>query len=185
MVLDQAGKTALFSNRPIASICRRDHLLLVEFRHSTVSARKATFPCGRTRLAAKRFFGARRRPDPFRPPSPPIWNPRHFRDSARQALFKCEPVAWWRCGVLKEGKPDVRHTWPVLPPTHTAASPRDSSLRSHRLSERCVDSWKSGWQLWLDRNRPRERPGWWANFKASPDFYRDTAFARPKFAFNS
>jgi len=48
------------------------------------------------------------------------------------------------------------------------------------ISERCVDSWKSGWQLWLDRKLAPRTTRLIANSQSVADFYGQVGFPRDK-----
>jgi glycosyltransferase involved in cell wall biosynthesis len=66
--------------------------------------------------------------------------------------FKFDPVALWRLRrLLRDWQPHILHTW-----LFAANAYGRLAVGRHRrckviVSERCVDSWKSDWQLWLDR----------------------------------
>src|SRR5436190_20818472 len=52
---------------------------------------------------------------------------------------------------LRENPPDVLHTWLFAANAYgRMAAPKGLAVRKV-VSERCVDSWKARWQLWLDR----------------------------------
>jgi glycosyltransferase involved in cell wall biosynthesis len=48
------------------------------------------------------------------------------------------------------------------------------------VSERCVDSWKSGWQLWLDRRLDRRTDAMTTNAESVADFYVGLGINRQK-----
>ena len=48
------------------------------------------------------------------------------------------------------------------------------------VSERCVDTWKSGWQLWLDRKLIPQTTHMIGNSQAVSDFYREVGIPREK-----
>jgi glycosyltransferase involved in cell wall biosynthesis len=50
------------------------------------------------------------------------------------------------------------------------------------VSERCVDSWKSGWQLWLDRQLAGRTTRLVGNSQSVADFYRDLGVPADKLA---
>lgn len=66
--------------------------------------------------------------------------------------WKCDPLAWVRLRrLLRSTRPDLLHTWLFAANAYgRLALPRQRQTRCI-VSERCVDSWKAGWQLWLDR----------------------------------
>lgn len=66
--------------------------------------------------------------------------------------FKFDPWAWHRLKrELQRQKPDILHTWLFAANAYgRMALPANTSVR-RIVSERCVDSWKSRWQIWIDR----------------------------------
>ena len=88
--------------------------------------------------------------------------------------WKLDPGARQRLRrALRQFQPDIVHTWLfagnsygrlALPP-----SPRPRVI----VSERCVDSWKSGWQLWLDRKLAGVTDRIVGNSQSVVDFYRE------------
>ncbi len=88
--------------------------------------------------------------------------------------FKCDPIAFGRLRrLLKQWQPDVLHTWLFAANAYgrLAAGPRPQFPIV--VSERCVDSWKSGWQLWLDRKLAPRTTRLVGNSNSVADFYRD------------
>lgn len=88
--------------------------------------------------------------------------------------WKCDPFAWRRLrGWLKHVKPDVVHTWLFAANAYgrlaAAAVPNASVI----ISERCVDSWKAGWQHWLDRKLLPGTDRVIGNSRSVVDFYRE------------
>lgn len=53
--------------------------------------------------------------------------------------------------ALAEFRPDIVHTWLFAAHVYGRLSLPRSPRPRVVVSERCVDSWKSGWQFWLDR----------------------------------
>ncbi|QDT56025.1 Putative glycosyltransferase EpsD [Caulifigura coniformis] len=52
---------------------------------------------------------------------------------------------------LRENPPDILHSWLFAANAYgRLATPRRRAFKTV-VSERCVDSWKASWQLWLDR----------------------------------
>ncbi len=88
--------------------------------------------------------------------------------------FKCDPLAWWKLRrFLRDQKPDVLHTWLFAGNAYgrLAAGPHPSCPVV--VSERCVDSWKSGWQLWLDRRLAGRTTRLVGNSQSVAGFYRN------------
>jgi len=97
--------------------------------------------------------------------------------------FKCDPIAFARLRrLLKELQPDVLHTWLFAANAYgrLAAGPRPRFPIV--VSERCVDSWKSGWQLWLDRKLAPRTTRLVGNSQSVADFYRDLGLPDAKLA---
>lgn len=82
---------------------------------------------------------------------------------------------------IQEFRPDV-----VLSGLFAAnASVRLATWRLHPrpvtiISERCVDSWKAGWQLWLDRRLQKRTDCLVANSQSVSGFYAAQGFPRDK-----
>ena len=53
---------------------------------------------------------------------------------------------------LDEVRPDLLHTWLFAANAYGRLARRASPATRVIVSERCVDTWKSRWQLWLDRH---------------------------------
>jgi glycosyltransferase involved in cell wall biosynthesis len=68
--------------------------------------------------------------------------------------LRIDPIALWRLrSLVGAEQPDIIHSWIFAANAYarlvTGGRPRPKII----ISERCVDSWKSGWQLWLDRRQ--------------------------------
>ncbi len=97
--------------------------------------------------------------------------------------LKFDPCALWRLRqTIKEIDPDILHTWLF------AANSYGRLIAGKRLrpkvivSERCVDSWKAGWQLWLDRQQIPRTTRLIGNSNAVVDFYAEHGFPRDRMA---
>jgi glycosyltransferase involved in cell wall biosynthesis len=95
--------------------------------------------------------------------------------------WKLDLGAWQRLKrVLAEFRPDVVHTWLFAANAYGRLSlPRQPRLRVI-VSERCVDSWKSGWQLWLDRRLAAVADRIVGNSQSVVDFYAQQGIPREK-----
>ena len=63
-----------------------------------------------------------------------------------------DPSSFWRLRrELKRLQPDILHTWLFAANSYGRLCAGVVPHAKIVVSERCVDSWKSGWQLWLDR----------------------------------
>lgn len=97
--------------------------------------------------------------------------------------FKCDPVAYWKLRkLISDWRPDVLHTWLFAANSYgrLAAGPRPPCPIV--VSERCVDSWKSGWQLWLDRRLAKRTTRLVGNSQSVANFYRDLGLPPDKLA---
>lgn len=91
--------------------------------------------------------------------------------------LKGDPLALWKLRrLIRDLRPDVLHTWLFA----ANAYGRLAVGRRHRpnvvISERCVDTWKSGWQLALDRRLIPRTDRLVANSDSVAGFYRDRGF---------
>ena len=95
--------------------------------------------------------------------------------------WKFDPGALWRLKkILDAERPDILHAWLFA----ANASARLLAGRAPRprviVSERCVDTWKSGWQLWIDRRQISRTARLVGNSQAVADFYRQVGFPGEK-----
>ena len=97
--------------------------------------------------------------------------------------FKCDPLAWWKLRrLLSDWKPDVLHTWLFAANSYGRLAAGARPAFPVVVSERCVDSWKSGWQLWLDRHLAGRTTRLVGNSQSVADFYRDLGAPAEKLA---
>jgi glycosyltransferase involved in cell wall biosynthesis len=110
-----------------------------------------------------------------------------YADTLQQAgisvdiLGKCwkfDPAALWKLRrVLRDWRPDVVSTW--LFAANAYGRLATTGLRHQPrmvISERCVDSWKSGWQLRLDRMLASRTDLLIANSDSVAQFYSQRGF---------
>ena len=87
---------------------------------------------------------------------------------------KFDPSSFWRLRTeLQRLKPDILHTWLFAANSYgrlCAGVVPDAKIV---VSERCVDSWKAGWQRWLDRRLIDRTDRMVGNSQGVVDFYRD------------
>jgi glycosyltransferase involved in cell wall biosynthesis len=97
--------------------------------------------------------------------------------------FKCDPLAFWKLRrLVLAWKPDVVHTWLFAANSYGRLAAGARPPCPIVVSERCVDSWKSGWQLWLDRRLANRTARLVGNSQAVADFYRDLGLPVDKLA---
>lgn len=95
--------------------------------------------------------------------------------------FKADPVAWSRLRrVVRRLRPDVMHTWLFAANAYGRLAASGDEAPAVIVSERCVDSWKSGWQLWLDRQLVRRTAALVGNSESVAEFYRQQGIPADK-----
>lgn len=83
---------------------------------------------------------------------------------------------------LQQRQPHVLHTWLFAANAYgRLALPRKDAPKVI-VSERCVDSWKAGWQLWLDRKLIPKTDLLVGNSQAVADFYQSVGVPREQLA---
>jgi len=91
--------------------------------------------------------------------------------------FRCDPFALLRLKkLLQNRRPDVLHTWMFSANAYGRLAAGSKPNYRVIVSERCVDSWKSGWQLNLDRYLRQRTDRLLANSEAVSEFYRDVGY---------
>ena len=78
--------------------------------------------------------------------------------------------------LLKVVQPDILHSWIFAANSYGRLVAGKAYKPRVIVSERCVDSWKSGWQLWLDRRQISRTTRLLGNSQSVGDFYRNTGF---------
>jgi len=80
--------------------------------------------------------------------------------------------------TLRENSPDILHTWLFAANAYgRLATPKRRSFRTV-VSERCVDSWKARWQLWLDRRLLARTDVLLGNSESVAKFYEEQGIPR-------
>ena len=77
---------------------------------------------------------------------------------------------------LSEKKPDILHGWLFSGNAYARLAAGSHPDYAVVISERCVDSWKSGWQLWLDRKLIPRADRLVANSTPVAEFYQQLGF---------
>ena len=93
--------------------------------------------------------------------------------------WKFDPFTFWRLRkLIQSEQPDILHTWLFAPNAYARLIV--GRRMSHRpkivVSERCVDVWKSGWQLWLDQKLIGRTDRLIGNSHAVAEFYRSIGY---------
>jgi glycosyltransferase involved in cell wall biosynthesis len=78
---------------------------------------------------------------------------------------------------IREHRPDIVHSWLFAANSAVRMAVPSRSPIKVVVSERCVDSWKSSWQLWLDRRLARRTDHLVGNSQSVVDFYRAQGIA--------
>jgi len=89
--------------------------------------------------------------------------------------FKLDPMALLRLrSLIRSLKPDIVHSWLFAANAYARlVAPSLANGPKILVAERCVDSWKSGWQLWLDRKLIGRTDRLAANAESVAEFYRN------------
>ena len=75
-------------------------------------------------------------------------------------------------GWLRDVQPDVIHTWLFAANAYGRLAAGSAPQAKIVVSERCVDTWKTGWQLWLDRRLAGRTDRLVGNSQSVVEFYR-------------
>lgn len=87
---------------------------------------------------------------------------------------KFDPTSFWRLRKeLKRLQPEILHTWLFAANSYGRLCASAVPGMKVVVSERCVDSWKAGWQLWLDRRLIGRTDRLVGNSQSVVDFYRE------------
>jgi glycosyltransferase involved in cell wall biosynthesis len=80
--------------------------------------------------------------------------------------------------ILRENPPHILHTWLFAANAYgRLAAPKGRDFKTV-VSERCVDSWKARWQLWLDHRLIGRTDTLLANSESVATFYADQGVPR-------
>ncbi|MGQ0637367.1 MAG: glycosyltransferase [Planctomycetaceae bacterium] len=86
--------------------------------------------------------------------------------------FKFDPVAFLRLKrLLRADPPDILHTWLFAANAYGRLAAGPEPPFPVLVSERCVDTWKAGWQLWLDRKLAPRTTRLIGNSRSVAEFY--------------
>jgi glycosyltransferase involved in cell wall biosynthesis len=75
--------------------------------------------------------------------------------------------------LINDRQPDILHTWLFAANSFGRMAVGKSNKPHVIVSERCVDTWKAKWQLWLDRKLIKKTTHLVGNSQAVADFYQD------------
>lgn len=89
-----------------------------------------------------------------------------------QKRFRFDPLTWWRLRrLLKQLRPDIVQSYLFAANSYVRLPGIGSKDVRVIVSERCVDSWKSGWQLAIDRQLKNRMHALTANSNSVAKFY--------------
>jgi glycosyltransferase involved in cell wall biosynthesis len=91
--------------------------------------------------------------------------------------FRFDPFVHRRLQqLLAELKPDLLHTWLFAGNAYGRLAAGPNPRYPVIVSERCVDTWKARWQLWVDRKLAPRTTRLIGNSQSVADFYRNQGF---------
>ncbi len=86
--------------------------------------------------------------------------------------WKYDPLAWWQLRRhIARLKPDLVQTWMFTANAYGRTAARSAGVKRIVASERCVDVWKAGIQLTIDRRLARRTDAIIANSRGVKEFY--------------
>lgn len=96
--------------------------------------------------------------------------------------WKLDPSAYWRLRrLMKELKPDIVHTWLFAANSYGRQAAMSAGVKHIVAGERCVDPWKGGWQLAIDRVLARSTERIVTNSTGVKEFYASRGIPAEKF----
>lgn len=96
--------------------------------------------------------------------------------------WKFDPFAYQRLAkVVQTLKPDIVHTWLFAGNSYGRLAASRAKVPVIVAGERCVDPWKSKWQLWIDRQQLSVTDCVATNTSAVTDFYQSKGLPTEKF----
>ncbi|MCG6154725.1 glycosyltransferase [Rubinisphaera margarita] len=92
--------------------------------------------------------------------------------------LRVDPVTHGRLRqVIRRFRPDIVHSWLFSANTHVRMLHSRRSTWKCVVAERCVDSWKASWQLFLDRRLKTSMDAMVVNSESVAEFYRELGVA--------
>src|SRR5262245_27857652 len=86
--------------------------------------------------------------------------------------WKFDPLSYWRLRkLMKTLRPDIVHTWLFAANAYGRQAAYSAGVPHIVAGERCVDPWKSAWQLAIDRALARCTERIVTNSTGVKDFY--------------
>ncbi len=91
--------------------------------------------------------------------------------------FKFDPIVMYRLRkIIQDWQPDIVHSWMFTASSYTRLVTGNKTTPKVIVSERCVDSWKSGWQLKLDSKQIDRTTLLVGNSKPVVEFYENLGY---------
>lgn len=95
--------------------------------------------------------------------------------------WKYDPIAWWQLRAhIRKLQPELVQTWLFAGNAYGRTAAWSAGVNKVVASERCVDSWKSGYQLAIDRRLARRTDAVIVNSRGVERFYREQGIAADK-----
>jgi len=92
--------------------------------------------------------------------------------------WKFDPRTLWQLKkLIGEFQPDILHTWLFAANSYGRLIAGKKPTPKVLVSERCVDTWKSGWQNWLDRRQVSRTTRLIGNSQSVVDFYKTLGYS--------
>jgi glycosyltransferase involved in cell wall biosynthesis len=96
--------------------------------------------------------------------------------------WKFDPLSYWRLlRHIRALQPDIVHTWLFAANAYGRQAAASSGVKHIVAGERCVDPWKSSWQLTVDRALARRTERIVANSTGVQEFYVSRGLPAEKF----
>jgi glycosyltransferase involved in cell wall biosynthesis len=97
--------------------------------------------------------------------------------------FKFDPATYWKLKtILRDDPPQILHTWLFAANAYGRMAAGPQPAFPVLVSERCVDTWKAGWQLRVDRWLAARTTRLIGNSRSVANFYRDQGFPADRLA---
>lgn len=96
--------------------------------------------------------------------------------------WKFDPLCYWRLRRhIQALRPDIVHTWLFAANAYGRQAAASVGIKHILAGERCVDPWKSAWQLAIDRALTRQTERIVTNSLGVKDFYVSRGLPAEKF----
>ena len=96
--------------------------------------------------------------------------------------WKLDPLCYFRLGRhIRAMRPDIVHTWLFAANSYGRQAAFQAGVKHVVAGERCVDPWKSGWQLTIDRALAKRTERIVTNSSGVQDFYVSQGLPAKKF----